>query len=69
MELKYLSLSNAECIREQFDTEESFIDYLGMDFVDLPLLLTKFLEVEMYHECAIIKKLIDESQCNNRSIL
>lgn len=60
MELKYLSLSNPECIREQFNTEEAFIDYLGMDFVDLPLLLTKFLEAEMYHECSLIKKIIDE---------
>ncbi len=60
MDYQYLSLSNAECIREQFDTEEAFIDYLGMDFVDLPLLLNKFIDAEMYHECAIIKKLIDE---------
>lgn len=62
---KYLRLSDPQCIRDQFISDKDFENWLRIDFEgthvkDLEESLQAFLNEEMYHECAIIKKVLDE---------
>jgi len=62
---KYLILTEAKSIREQFSTEKEFEDWLRIDFEgshyeDLLFALQVFEEAEMYEDCIIIKKILDE---------
>ena len=69
MKDKYLKIATPQSIRDQFLNAKDFenwlrIDYDGTHIQDLEQTLEAFVNEEMYEDCIIIKKVLDETLFN-----